>query len=107
MNIGTFYLTRKVDTWWTTTKYRRIGLEFTWSKFLEELRAKFHLVTIQRHKEKEFTELRMTGSMTIMQYAIKFTKLSRIVFELLAYKRMNMKRFDEGLAFYIHNQLVS
>ena len=41
-SIGTFYLTRKADIWRSTVKNRFVGPEFIWSKFLQELRAKFN-----------------------------------------------------------------
>ena len=46
-NIKTFYLTREADIWWNTVKDRLLGPEFTWNKFLEELRAKFYSVMVQ------------------------------------------------------------
>jgi len=60
------------------------------------LRAKFYLVTIQQQKEKEFNELMMTGNMTIMQCASKYTELSIFVPKFIAFKRMKMRRFDNG-----------
>ena len=66
VNIGIFYLTREADMWWRTMKDRLIGPERTWSKFLEELRAKFYPITMQRQKEKELSELKITGNMTIV-----------------------------------------
>jgi len=53
------------------------GPELTWTKFLQELGAKSYLITVQRQKEKEFMELKMSGNMTVMQYARKFMELSR------------------------------
>ena len=44
--------------------------------------------------------------MTVMQYANKFTELSQFVFDFVAIKWMKMRRFEEGLAFYICHQLV-
>jgi len=37
------------------------------------LRVKFYPVVVERQKEKEFMELKMSGTMTVMQYASKFT----------------------------------
>jgi len=48
----------------------------------------------------------MTGNMTVMQYASKFAELSRFTLDFVAFKRMKMRRFKEGLAFYVRNQLV-
>ena len=106
VNIGTFYLAGEADIWWNTIKHKWQELELTWAKFTEELRAQFYPVTLQRQKEKEFMELKMTGSMTILQYASKFTELSRFAPEIVASERMKMRRFEEGLAFYIRNQLA-
>ena len=48
VNIRIFYLTQEVDFWWTTIKDRLLGPDFTWSRFLDELRAKFYPVVVQR-----------------------------------------------------------
>jgi len=66
VNIGTYYLTAEADIWWNTIKGRFVGPEFTYSKFLVELRAKFYTVVVQRQEEKEFMELKMSGNMTVM-----------------------------------------
>jgi len=67
VNIGMFYLTSEADILWNTIKYRPLGPGFTWSRFLEELRVKFYPVVVQQLKEKEFMELKMSSSMTVMQ----------------------------------------
>jgi len=99
VKIRMFYLIEEADIWWNTVKDRLIGSEFTWSKFLDELKAKFCPITVQRYKKTEFTELRMTGSMTIMHYASKFT-------QVCSTEEDEERRFEEGLVFYIHTQLV-
>jgi len=58
VNIGTYYFTGEADIWWNTAKDRLVGPEFTWSKFLGELREKFYPVVTQRQKAKEFMELK-------------------------------------------------
>jgi len=44
--------------------------------------------------------------MTIIQYANKFTDLSCFVPEFVVPERMKMRRFEEGLALYICDQLA-
>ena len=61
---------------------------------------------VQRPKEKEFMELKMSGSMTVMQYASEFMELFRFVPEFVSSERLKMRRFQQGLAFYNCNQLV-
>jgi len=46
----------------------------------------------------------MTKNMTVMQYASKFTKLSRLVLDLIVFEMIKMTSFEEGLDFYIRNQ---
>ena len=46
-------------------------------------------------------ELKMSGAMTVMEYASKFTELSRFVPEFVSSERLKMRGFEEGLAFYI------
>ena len=66
VNIGTYYLTSEADIWWNIVTDKLVGPDFTWNKFLSELRAKFYPVVVQRQKEKEFMELKMSGTMTVM-----------------------------------------
>ena len=51
-------------------------------------------------------EPKMSGNMTVLQHAIKFTELSRFVSEFVSSERLKMRRFEEGLTFYIRNQLA-
>jgi len=46
VNVGTYYLIGEVDIWWNTVKDKLVGLEFTWNKFLTDLRAKFYPVVV-------------------------------------------------------------
>jgi len=48
VNIGTLCLLEEVDIRWNTVKDRLLGPAFTWSKFLDELRAKFYPILVQR-----------------------------------------------------------
>jgi len=51
-------------------------------------------------------ELEMSGNMTVIHYASNFTELSRFVPEFVPSERLKIRRFEEGLAFYISNQLA-
>jgi len=48
VNIRACYVTGKADICWNTVKDNLLGPEFTWSKFLEEMRSKFYPVQVQR-----------------------------------------------------------
>ena len=107
INIMMFDLARKADIRWSIVKDKLIGPKLTWSKFLEELRAKFYPITIQWEKKKEFSELRMIGSTSVMQYASKIIELSQFILDFVASERMKMRTFKEGLTFYIRHQLAA
>ena len=61
---------------------------------------------VHKQKEKEFIELKMSANLRVMQYASKFTELFKFIPEFVPSKRLKMRRFNEGLAFYICDQLV-
>ena len=103
VNIETSCL--KADIWWNIVNDKWQMTVFTSVRFLEELRAKFYPIMIQRQK-KEFMELRMSGITIAMQYASKSTELSKFILNFVASKRMKMSRFEERLVFYIRNQLA-
>ena len=44
--------------------------------------------------------------MTVIQYACKFTELSRFAPDFVAIEQLKMTRFEEGLGFYIWNQFA-
>jgi len=52
-------------------------------------------------------ELKMSSSITAMQYANRFKEVSKFVHESVSSKRLKMRRFERGLAFSICNQLAS
>jgi len=51
-------------------------------------------------------ELKMGGSITVMQYASKLTELSRSIQEVVSSERLKLRRFEEGLTSYVRNQLT-
>ena len=48
----------------------------------------------------------MSGNVTVMQYASKFIEVSRFFVKLVSPERLKMRRFKEGLAFHVRNQLA-
>ena len=76
VTIRTFYFTKEANIWWNTVKDKFTCHKNSLRISSRELRAKFYPITVQQQKEKEFSELRMTENMTVMQYASKFKELS-------------------------------
>jgi len=46
-------------------------------------------------------ELKISGAMTVVQYASKFTELLRFAPDFMASKRLKMTQFEKSLAFCI------
>jgi len=51
-------------------------------------------------------KMKTSSNMTVMQYASKFTELSRFFLGFVSSERLKMSRFEEDFPFYIRNQLV-
>ena len=51
-------------------------------------------------------ESKLSGNITMIQYASKFAELLRFIPKLMASERIKMRRFEEVLAFHVWNQLV-
>jgi len=47
VSTGTFYPTGEANIWWNIVKDGLTGPKLTWSKFLEELRAKLYPIMVQ------------------------------------------------------------
>jgi len=45
----------------------------------------------------------MSGSMIVVQYASKFTKLSEFVLKFVSFERHKMRKLEQDLGFYIVN----
>ena len=52
VNVGIFYVVGEVNIQWSTVKDKLQGPDLTWAKLLEQLRAKFYPITIQRQKKE-------------------------------------------------------
>ena len=52
VNIVTFYLPGEADIYWNTINGRLLGLEFSWNKFLDELKAKFYQLWFKAKRRK-------------------------------------------------------
>ena len=62
--------------------------------------------TTARHaKAQEFLELRQ-GTMTVMEYMVRFTELTRFGDDYVAIDMTKVKRFENGLKLSIRGKIV-
>ena len=57
----------------------------------------FILESVRRAKAREFEDLKKMPIMSVTEYDIKFTQLSRYAPHLVLMERMRIKRFVDGL----------
>ena len=67
--------------------------------------SKFFLATARHAKAQEFLELRQ-GTMTVMDYMTRFTKLSCFGDDYVATDMANVKRFENGLKLSIRGKIL-
>ena len=75
---GTHKLSAEADDWWVETRQRLevAGEEVTWEVFRREFMRKYYPEDVRGKKEIEFLELKQ-GSMSITDYAARFTMLAK------------------------------
>ena len=96
MDFVVFYLKDKADLWWATVRERQYEPGFGWNKFKKMIKDHFYPISLQKAKEGEFMQLQQ-GSMSVLEYALKFMELSRFTLAFVVDERIKMNRFEVGL----------
>ena len=76
IRLATFQLEGESQVWWDWVKASRNLEAMTWEEFRELFMGKFFLASARHAKAWEFLELKQ-GTMTVLEYMAKFTKLAR------------------------------
>ena len=67
--------------------------------------SKYFPATARHAKAQEFLELRQ-GTMTVMEYMARFTKLARFGNGYVATDMAKVRRFENGLKLFIRGKIV-
>ena len=67
--------------------------------------SKYFLATARHAKAREFLELKQ-GTMTVMEYVAKFTKLTRFADYYVATNMAKVRKFEDGQKFSIRGKIV-
>ncbi|PKI68264.1 hypothetical protein CRG98_011344 [Punica granatum] len=77
--LATFMLEGDAQYWWEATQ-RRLDSNsshvITWAEFMQAFYNKYFPASFRRTKEREFLNLKQ-GDLSVAEYEVKFTKLSR------------------------------
>ena len=77
----------------------------TWAEFHGLFMSKYFPATARHAKAQEFLELRQ-GTMTVMDYVARFTKLARFADDYVATYMAKVRRFENGLKLSIRGRRV-
>jgi len=77
-----------------------------WKEFVELFMKRFLPQTVRDAKAREFESLRQTEEMSVTEYDLLFTKLSRYAPHMVATEDMRAKRFVQGLRDYLFRSVA-
>ena len=91
--------------WWDWVKTSRDLEAMTWAKFHGLFMTKYFPTTARHAKDHEFLELRQ-GTMTVMEYVARFTKLACYADDYVAIDLAKVRRFENGMKLSIRGRIV-
>ena len=105
IRLAAFQLEGGSQVWWDLVKTFRDLEAMTWAEFHGLFMSKYFLATARHAKAQEFLELRQ-GTMTMMEYMARFTKLARLCDDYVATDVAKVRRFENGLKLSIRGRIV-
>ena len=105
IRLAAFQLEGESQKWWDWVKTSKELEAMTWAKFHELFMGKYFSATTRHAKAQEFLELRQ-GTMTVMEYVAKFTKLARFSYNYVATYMAKVRKFENGLKLSIRGKIV-
>ena len=77
----------------------------TWAEFHDLLMGKYFSDTARHAKAQEFLKLKQ-GTMTVLEYVVRFTELSRFSDDYVATDMAKVRRFENGLNLSIRGRII-
>ncbi|XP_059659237.1 uncharacterized protein LOC132306058 [Cornus florida] len=100
INLATFMLKNKASYWWDTTKHLLLTLGekemIFWNPFVKAFYEKYSPPIYKKEKEREFILLKQ-DKMSVADYEVKFTALSRFAPKLVQNEEEKYTKFQDGL----------
>ncbi|WOH07597.1 hypothetical protein DCAR_0727029 [Daucus carota subsp. sativus] len=93
------------DWWETIPDSDAQPPKLTWDDFQREFKDKYMPEIYRDEKQREFLNLKQ-GNMTVAEYEVKFTQLSRYASSMVATERDKCRRFEEGLKYEIRSKIT-
>ena len=105
IRLAAFQLEGEAQVWWNWAKTSRDLKAMTWTEFQELFMGKYFPDTARHAKAQEFLELKQ-GTMTVIEYVARFTKLARFADDYVATDIAKVRRFENGLKLSIRGKIV-
>ncbi|MQL90993.1 hypothetical protein Taro_023597 [Colocasia esculenta] len=109
VTLTTYMLQERADVWWASllrTRFEDGAINVAWDELVRLFRAKFVPELIQDRMEQEFLSLAQ-GSMTVVEYEARFSKLSKYESHIVADERRKTKMIMMGLKPSLRTRLVA
>ena len=100
-----FQLKGEAQVWWNWAKTSRDLEAMTWVKFHDLFMGKYFPDTTRHVKAQEFLELKQ-GTMTVIEYVVRFTELARFADYYVATDMAKVRRFENELKLSIRGRIV-
>ena len=105
IRLATFQPEGEAQVWWNWAKTSRDLEAMTWAEFHDLFMGKYFPDTARQAKAQEFLELKQ-GTMTVMDYVARFTKLARFTGDYVATDMAKVRRFENGMKLFIRARIV-
>ena len=105
VKVATFQLEGESQVWWDWIKALSDLEEMTWEELCGLFMEKYFLASTRHAKAQKFLELRQ-GTMTMLEYVAKFTKLARFVDDYVATNMAKVRKFEDELILFIRGKIV-
>ena len=105
IRLAAFELEGEAQVWWNWAKTSRDLEAMTWAEFHDLFIGKYFPATARHAKAQEFLELRQ-GTMTVMEYVVRFTELARFSNDYVATDVAKVRRFENALKLPIRGRIV-
>ena len=105
IRLAAFQLEGEAQVLWNWAKTSRDLEAMTWAEFHDLFMGKYFSNTALHAKAQEFLELKQ-GTMTILEYMARFTKLARFSYDCVDTDMAKVRRFKNGLKLSIQGRIV-
>ena len=105
IRLDAFQLEGGAQVWWNWVNTSRDLEAMTWAEFHELFMGKYFPATARHAKAEEFLYLRQ-GTMTVLEYVARFTKLAHFANDYVAIDMAKVRKFENWLKLSIWGKIV-